>query len=120
MKQAAKKAACIFLLVILIAAGIVPNNTFNRKTINLGFSYNLSEKLSFQGNANYSIEKNINPPNIANQDNSIPTVIYNMSNSMPLELLDANKYNAQGNEYVYSRFMNRTNPYWVLARQYGI
>jgi hypothetical protein len=41
-----------------------------------------------------------------------------MSNSMPLDLLDANKYNAQGNEFIYSRFMNRTNPYWVLAEQF--
>ncbi|MHA4845882.1 SusC/RagA family TonB-linked outer membrane protein [Flavitalea antarctica] len=102
----------------LDSKGIVPNNTFNRKTMNLGFSYNLTDKLSFQGNGNYSIEKNNNPPNIANQDNSIPTVLYNMSNSMPLDLLDQKKYNAQGNEFIYSRFMNRTNPYWVLAEQF--
>ena len=37
---------------------------------------------------------------------------------MPLTVLDANKYNAQGNEYIWSRFMNRTNPYWVLAEQF--
>ncbi|HSU52312.1 MAG TPA: SusC/RagA family TonB-linked outer membrane protein [Segetibacter sp.] len=98
--------------------GIVPNNSFNRKTINLGFSYKLSDQLSFSGNANYSRETNKNPPNIANQDNSIPTSLYNLANSMPLEVLDANKYNAQGNEYIYSRFMNRTNPYWVLAEQF--
>jgi TonB-linked SusC/RagA family outer membrane protein len=102
----------------LDSKGIVPNNTFNRKTMNIGYSYNLTNKLSILGNANYSIEKNNNPPNIANQDNSIPTVLYNMSNSMPLDLLDANKYNAQGNEFIYSRFMNRTNPYWVLAEQF--
>ncbi|GEO07948.1 SusC/RagA family TonB-linked outer membrane protein [Segetibacter aerophilus] len=98
--------------------GIVPNNSFNRKTINLGFNYKLSNQFSFSGNANYSRETNKNPPNIANQDNSIPTSIYNLANSMPLEVLDANKYNAQGNEYIYSRFMNRTNPYWVLAEQF--
>ncbi len=98
--------------------GVVPNNTFNRKTINLGFSYKLSNQFSFSGNANYSRETNKNPPNIANQDNSIPTVLYNLANSMPLEVLDANKYDADGNEYVYSRFKNRTNPYWVLAEQF--
>ena len=102
----------------LDSKGIVPNNKFNRKTINLGFSYQLSDKLSFMGNANYSNEDNRNPPNIANQDNSIPTSIYNLANSFPLEVLEANKYNAQGNEYIYSRFMNRTNPYWVLAEQF--
>jgi TonB-linked SusC/RagA family outer membrane protein len=98
--------------------GIVPNNSFNRKTINLGFAYDLSKKLSFSGNVNYSNEYNKNPPNIANQDNSIPTALFNLSNSMPLELLEAKKYNAAGNEFIYSRFQNRTNPYWTIAEQF--
>jgi outer membrane receptor protein involved in Fe transport len=99
--------------------GIMPNNKFNKKTINLGFSYNLSEKLTVAGNMNYSNERNNNPPNIANQDNSIPTTLSNLANTMPLKVLDENKYNAQGNEYIFSRFMNRTNPYWVLAEQFN-
>ncbi|UBM57340.1 SusC/RagA family TonB-linked outer membrane protein [Marinilongibacter aquaticus] len=98
--------------------GIVPNNSFNRKTINLGFSYNLSERLSFTGSMNYSNEYNKNPPNIANQDNSIPTSVAIMANSMPWDLLDEKKYDADGNEYVYSRFRNRTNPYFTLAEQF--
>ncbi|MGN6803872.1 MAG: SusC/RagA family TonB-linked outer membrane protein, partial [Ginsengibacter sp.] len=98
--------------------GIMPNNSFDRKTMNLGFICNLNSKFSFSGNVNYSNEVNKNPPNIANQDNSIPTSIYNMANSMPLSVLDENKYDPNGNEYVYSRFKNRTNPYWVLAEQF--
>lgn len=98
--------------------GIVPNNSFNRKTINLGFSYNLSSKLSFMGSVNYSNEYNRNPPNIANQDNSIPTSLYNLANSMPLDLLEAKKFDANGNEFVYSRFRNRTNPYFTLSEQF--
>jgi len=98
--------------------GIVPNNSFNRKTINLGFAYDLSKKLSVAGNVNYSNEYNKNPPNVANQDNSIPTVLYNLANSMPLDLLEAKKFNAAGNEYIYSRFMNRTNPYFTLSEQF--
>ncbi|RYY56968.1 MAG: SusC/RagA family TonB-linked outer membrane protein [Chitinophagaceae bacterium] len=98
--------------------GIVPNNRFNRKGMNLGFSYNLTDKLSFMGNVNYTNEKNTNPPNIANQDNSIPTTLMAMANTLPLSVLNDNKYNAQGNEYVYSRFTNRTNPYWILAEQF--
>ena len=100
------------------ALGITPNNSFNRKTINLGFGYDLSDKLSFKGNINYSNEYNKNPPVIAEQDNSIPTSLYAMANSMPLSVLDANKYNAAGAEYSYSRFQNRTNPYWALAEQF--
>jgi outer membrane receptor protein involved in Fe transport len=99
--------------------GIVPNNKFNRKGVNLGFSYNLTDKFSFGGNINYTNEKNTNPPNIANQDNSIPTTIMALANTMPLSVLKDNIYNpATGNEYIYSRFMNRTNPYWVLAEQF--
>lgn len=98
--------------------GIVPNNSFNRKTINLGFAYELDKNLSFAGNINYSNEYNKNPPNVANQDNSIPTAVYNMANSMPFNLLEQKKYNAAGNEFIYSRFMNRTNPYFTLAEQF--
>lgn len=98
--------------------GIMPNNTFNRKSMNLGFSYNLVDQLVLSGNINYSREVNKNPPNIANQDNSIPTSLMAMSTSMPLSVLNENKYNAAGNEYPWSRFTNRTNPYWVLAEQF--
>jgi TonB-linked SusC/RagA family outer membrane protein len=98
--------------------GIVPNNSFNRKTINFGFAYELSKNISFAGNANYSNEVNKNPPNIANQDNSIPTAVANMANSMPFDLLEAKKYDANGDEFVYSRFRNRTNPYFTLSDQF--
>jgi TonB-linked SusC/RagA family outer membrane protein len=98
--------------------GITPNNKLNRKNLNLGFNGILSSEFSFGGNINYSNELNENPPNIANQDNSIPTTLMAMANTMPLSVLNENKYNAQGNEYIYSRFMNRTNPYWVLAEQF--
>jgi TonB-linked SusC/RagA family outer membrane protein len=98
--------------------GIMPNNTFNRKSMNLGFSYNLSEQFLLSGNVNYSRENNKNPPNIANQDNSIPTTLMALSTSMPLNVLNENKYNAAGNEYSWSRFTNRTNPYWILAEQF--
>lgn len=99
--------------------GITPNNDYNRKTINLGFAYDLSPKFTFSGNINYSNEYNQNPPNVGNQDNTIPVTLFNMANSLPIELLDANKYDAQGNENVYSRFRNRTNPYWVMAEQFN-
>lgn len=98
--------------------GITPNNKFNRKVLNLGFNSNVTDQFSFGGNINYSREENHNPPNIANQDNSIPTTLLALANTMPLSVMKENKYNAQGNEYIYSRFMNRTNPYWVLAEQF--
>lgn len=103
----------------LTSQGIVPNNSYNRKTINLGFGYELTPKLSFRGNFNYSNEKNTNPPNVGQQDNTIPVALYNLSNSMPLHVLNENKYDANGDEAVYSRFRNRTNPYFTLAEQFN-
>nr|WP_304516536.1 SusC/RagA family TonB-linked outer membrane protein [Cecembia rubra] len=113
------KGGMSFSFADLNSKGIVPNNTFNRKTFNFGFTHDFSKKLSFRGNINYSIEKNNNPPNIADQDNSIPTAIYNMANSMPLDVLRENAFDANGNEAVYSRFRNRTNPYFTLERQFN-
>ncbi|MET0465577.1 MAG: SusC/RagA family TonB-linked outer membrane protein [Chitinophagaceae bacterium] len=99
--------------------GIISNNSFKRKGMNLGFTQNLSDKLTLAGNVNYTREVNSNPPNIANQDNSIPTTLMSMATTMPLSVLDANKYDpTTGNEYLYSRFTNRTNPYWILAEQF--
>src|SRR5690606_35436052 len=103
----------------MTSKGIVPNNAFYRRTVNFGFDYALSDKVSVRGNVNYSNEFNKNAPNVGNQDNTIPVALYNMANSMPLDLLNEKKYNEDGNEYVYSRFMNRTNPYFTLAEQFN-
>ncbi|GAB4479605.1 MAG: SusC/RagA family TonB-linked outer membrane protein [Thermoflexibacter sp.] len=98
--------------------GIMPNNSFNRKTFNLGFTQTLGEKLIVSGNANYSKEINRNPPQFAQQDFSVPTVLYTIANSMPMDVLRDNAFNAQGNEYLWSRFTNRTNPYFNMARKF--
>ncbi|HTF21268.1 MAG TPA: SusC/RagA family TonB-linked outer membrane protein [Chryseolinea sp.] len=90
---------------------IQPNTVFNRKTINLGFNQKLGKKLVISGNLAYSREDNKNPVVIGGQDISTPVVIYTMSNSMPLDLLSAKRFDASGNEFVWSRFRNRTNPY---------
>src|SRR5690606_29194673 len=119
LSSGGEKGGFNFSVADMYSKGVTPNNTFNRKTINLGFNYSLSEKLGVRGSINYSNEYNRNPPNVGNQDNTIPVAIYNMANSMPMDLLNAKKYNADGNEFIYSRFMNRTNPYFTLADQFN-
>ncbi|WP_373517953.1 SusC/RagA family TonB-linked outer membrane protein [Pricia sp.] len=103
----------------LDSKGITPNNEFKRITASLGATYNLSEKLSFTTNINYSNENNTNPPNVGQQDNTIPVSLFNVANSMPLDVWRENAFDAEGNEIVYSRFRNRTNPYFVLAKQFN-
>lgn len=93
---------------------ILRNSGYDRRTINLGFTQTL-KKLTVSGNVNYSNEYRKNPPNIAEQDYS-PVIIFNMANSMPLDLLEKYAADANGNETVWSRFTNRTNPYFALKR----
>jgi TonB-linked SusC/RagA family outer membrane protein len=120
LSSGGEKGGFNFSIADMNSKGITPNNTYNRKTVNFGFDYSLTEKLTFRGNINYSNEYNRNPPNVGNQDNTIPVALYNMANSMPFDLLDAKKVNAQGDEFVYSRFKNRTNPYFTLAKQFNL
>ena len=94
---------------------ILQNSGYDRKTINLGFTQTLSKRLTISGNINYSNEYRKNPPNIAEQDYS-PVIIFNMANSMPLSALEQYAEDANGNETVWSRFTNRTNPYFALKR----
>ena len=103
----------------LESKGITPNNKFRRRTVSLGVTQDLSDKLNVTAHVNYSNEKNTNPPNVGQQDNTIPVSLYNLANSMPLDLLEANKFDANGNEFVYSRFRNRTNPYFTLSEQFN-
>ncbi|MDN3690300.1 SusC/RagA family TonB-linked outer membrane protein [Cyclobacterium jeungdonense] len=93
---------------------ILPGSNYNRKTINLGFTQNM-KKLTVSGNINYSKEDRVNPPNIAEQDFS-PVVIYTLATSMPLDLLEEYAFDENGDEFPYSRFTNRTNPYFALSR----
>lgn len=119
LSSAGDKGGFNLSLANMKSQGITPNNEYVRKTINMGFNYSLSEKLGLRGNINYSNENNENPPNVGNQDNTIPVALYNMANSMPLDLLNEKRYNAQGNEFIYSRFQNRTNPYFTLSDQFN-
>ena len=94
---------------------ILPNSGYDRNTINLGFTQNLGKKLTVTGNVNYSKENRKNPPNIAEQDFS-PVTIFTLATSMPLSILEQYAEDANGNENVWSRFTNRTNPYFALKR----
>ncbi len=98
--------------------GLLPNNVFNKKTINIGFSQKINKALTVQGNVNYSNEYNKNPPQVNTQDMAIPTVIYTLANSMPFEAMQQNQLLPNGNEFVMSRFLVRNNPYYSLNNRF--
>ncbi|NND34749.1 MAG: SusC/RagA family TonB-linked outer membrane protein [Saprospiraceae bacterium] len=98
----------------LDSRAVLPGSEFVRNTVNFGFTQS-SGKLLVSGNINYSNEDRTNPPNIAEQDYS-PVVIYTLATTMPLDLLRENAFDENGDEIKYSRFTNRTNPYFALSR----
>lgn len=98
--------------------GIMPNSKFNRRSINLGFTQNIAKGLTVQGNANYSNEKNTNPPQVNTQDLAVPTVLYTLANSMPFYALEQNQTLPNGNEFVMSRFLVRNNPYYSVNKRF--
>ncbi len=95
--------------------GIVENNTFNKKVINLGFNQNISKRLTAFGNINYSKEKNVNPPQLDTQDFATSTVIFTLANSMPFQALKDNQTLPNGDEFPFARFLVRNNPYYSLS-----
>ncbi len=94
--------------------GIMPNSKFNRRTVNLGFTQNVTSFLTLTGNVNYSNENNKNPPQVNTQDMAVPTVLYTLANSMPFDALKENQTLPNGNEFVMSRFLVRNNPYYSV------
>ncbi|MFA5818272.1 MAG: SusC/RagA family TonB-linked outer membrane protein [Bacteroidales bacterium] len=97
------------------AKSIVPNSKFNKKIMDLGLNYKLSEKLSTQINANYSIEDNTNPPGVGRQDLNVGSTLNSLSVSIdPRWLKNVYKDPVTGNEINPGRFTARTNPYWTV------
>lgn len=96
------------------ADAILPGSSYDRRTVNFGFTQKTGN-FSISGNINYSDEYRKNPPNTSEQDFS-PVVIYSLANTMPLDVLRDNAFDEVGNEIKYSRFTNRTNPYFSLSR----
>lgn len=91
--------------------GITPNSGFDRYNASLGFTQNVASKFMVSGNLNYSREIHTNPPQIVAQDMTSTKTIYTLANTMPLNLLEKYQRDENGNEIIFSRFRNRTNPY---------
>lgn len=99
----------------LRSQAILPGSDYTRHTVNVGFTQQVAERYTISGNVNYSHEDRDNPANIAEQDYS-PVVIYTLSTSMPMGLLREKAFTEEGDEMFWSRFTNRTNPYFALSR----
>jgi TonB-linked SusC/RagA family outer membrane protein len=100
------------------STSIVPGTKYDKKIFDLGLNYKLTEKLSGQVNANYSIENNHNPPALGGQDFVTANTIYTIANSIDPRWLETNYKDENGNEIAISRFTNRSNPYWTMNERF--
>jgi TonB-linked SusC/RagA family outer membrane protein len=100
------------------ATSIVPETKYNKKILDVGINYKITEKFSIGFNANYSIENNHNPPAVGGQDYNHANTILTMANNIDPRWLKNVLVDEIGNEIVISRFTNRTNPYWTMAYRF--
>ncbi|NMC38750.1 MAG: SusC/RagA family TonB-linked outer membrane protein [Bacteroidales bacterium] len=98
---------------------IIEKSEFTRRNITLGFTQNISKWINVSGNVNYSNEYYKNAPmGVGNQSAQVNTIA-TMSNTMPLWLM--RKYSQDpvtGKEIIWSRFLPRVNPYFLLDNRF--
>lgn len=96
--------------------GIVPNSTIRRNTFNLSANANLSEKVIFEGTAQYNIEEARNRTAIAdftgNPNASVGLVATNIDVRTLAPGYDENGYETHWSDYVFV-----SNPYFAINKR---
>ncbi len=98
-------------------AGIEPTNEYKKNTFNMGVNYDISKRLKFTTNINYTKEDYINPPQIGQQGAGSMNFLTRLAQSIPLVNLRASNTNpATGTEAVTSGFQGTIlSPYYATA-----
>jgi TonB-linked SusC/RagA family outer membrane protein len=100
------------------AKGIEPTNEFKRNIANLGVTYDITDKVNFTMNVNYSNENYINPPRIGTQGEGSMNFLTRISQSVPISLMREHAINpATGTEWMVGGWSTINNPYY--AQQAG-
>ncbi|MRR21358.1 SusC/RagA family TonB-linked outer membrane protein [bacterium] len=99
------------------ADGIDPYNTYKKNIANLGVNYNITEKVNFSMNINYTNENYINPPELGQQGPGAVNFFTRLSNSIPFEALRDHATNpATGTEAQTSGFQGTVlNPIYAYG-----
>ena len=97
--------------------GIEPTNKYKKNTFNIGVNYDITKKLHFSTNINYTKEEYINPPQIGQQGAGSMNFLTRLAQSIPLINLRVNCTNpANGTEAVTSGFQGTIlSPYYATA-----
>ena len=98
-------------------SGIEPSNEYKKNTFNVGVNYDITKRLKFTTNINYTKEDYINPPQIGQQGAGSMNFLTRISQSIPLINLRADNTNpATGTEAVTSGFQGTIlNPYYAMS-----
>jgi TonB-linked SusC/RagA family outer membrane protein len=97
--------------------GIEPTNEYKKNNFNVGVNYNITKRLKFTTNINYTKEDYINPPQIGQQGAGSMNFLTRVAMNVPLANLRYNHTNVtNGTEAVTSGFQGTIlNPYYALA-----
>jgi TonB-linked SusC/RagA family outer membrane protein len=96
--------------------GIEPTNEYKKNSFNLGVSHDITKKLKFTTNINYTKEDYLNPPQIGGQGAGSMNFLTRLAMSNPLENYKLNCVNpTNGSEAVTSGFQGTIlNPYYAV------
>jgi TonB-linked SusC/RagA family outer membrane protein len=98
--------------------GIEPTNEYKRNIANLGVVYDITEKVNFSMNVNYTNENYINPPQIGTQGEGSMNFFTRVSQSIPISVIEKSAINpATGTEWPIAGWTTINNPYY--AQQVG-
>jgi|WetSurMetagenome_2_1015567.scaffolds.fasta_scaffold17175_2 TonB-linked SusC/RagA family outer membrane protein len=94
---------------------IVPNNTMNRKTFNLGVNATLAKKLIFEGNAQYSTEEVKNRTYLADFQLNPNAGAQLIATNIDVRTLSPG-FGEDGYETLWSDYIYATNPYFAINK----
>ena len=95
--------------------GVVPNNDFNRKSVNVASNVNLTDWLKFDVVAQYNIEKSNNRVTVSDAEANPNWGTYMIANTVDIRNL-APGYDANGVEEAWNPVAVATNPYFVVNK----
>ncbi|AMR33216.1 SusC/RagA family protein [Mucilaginibacter sp. PAMC 26640] len=104
-----------FSVADLNAKGILPNNTYDRKTGNLSLNGKLGSKLSFEALAQYNIETGKNRASAGDATANPNWSPYMIANTADVRWLSPG-YDARGYETVWNDASVATNGYFVTSK----
>jgi TonB-linked SusC/RagA family outer membrane protein len=94
--------------------GIEPTNEYKRNIANLGVIYDITSKVNFSMNVNYTNENYLNPPQIGTQGEGSMNFLTRTSQSIPLSIIEASAINpATGTEWPIAGWTTINNPYYT-------